>query len=103
MDSLMDTDGNTSFNSIYNRNTEFSFFDPLLMKPDGVTGLSEENTLKQQQGYIMNHTKSQSNSAANNLGSVEEFVSSMMKQKQDNVKLLEGYLCDNNLSDGTSI
>ncbi|XP_022638188.1 two-component response regulator ARR12 isoform X2 [Vigna radiata var. radiata] len=81
-------------------NTDFSFFDPLLMKPDGVI---EENTLKQQQGYIMNHTKSQNNSAANNLGSVEEFVSSMMKQKQENVKLLEGYLCDNNLSDGTSI
>ncbi|XP_014503365.1 two-component response regulator ARR12 isoform X1 [Vigna radiata var. radiata] len=100
MDSLIDTDGHTSFNSIYNRNTDFSFFDPLLMKPDGVI---EENTLKQQQGYIMNHTKSQNNSAANNLGSVEEFVSSMMKQKQENVKLLEGYLCDNNLSDGTSI
>jgi len=77
IDSLID---NTSFNSIYNRNTDFGFFDPLLMKPDGVTGLSEENTLRQQQGYLMNHTKSQNNSAANNLGSMEEFVSSMMKQ-----------------------
>ncbi|KAL9330835.1 hypothetical protein ACSQ67_000445 [Phaseolus vulgaris] len=102
VDSLIDTDGHTSINSIYNKNTDFSFFDPLLMKPDGITGLSEENTLKQQQGYIMNHNKSQKNSAANNLGSLDEFVSSMMKQKQE-VKLLEGYLCDNNYSDGTSI
>jgi len=80
VDSLIDTDGHTSINSIYNKNTDFSFFDPLLMKPDGITGLSEENTLKQQQGYIMNHNKSQNSSAANNLGSLDEFVSSMMKQ-----------------------
>jgi len=80
IDSLINTDGHNSMNSIYNKNMDFSFFDPLVMKPDGITGLSEENTLKQQQGYIMNHDKSQNNTAANNLGSLEEFVSSMMDQ-----------------------
>ncbi|CAJ1968445.1 unnamed protein product [Sphenostylis stenocarpa] len=103
IDPLIDTDVHTSINSTYNRNTDFSFFDPSLMKPDGFTGLSEENTLTQQQGGIMNQDKPQTNRATNNLGSLEEFVTSMKKQKQENAIVLEGYFCDNNYSDGTSM
>ncbi|CAJ1972032.1 unnamed protein product, partial [Sphenostylis stenocarpa] len=81
IDALIDTDGHSSINSTYNRNTDFSFFYPSLMKPDGIMGLSEENTLKQQQEYTLNQNKSQNNRAANNLVSLEEFVSSMTNQE----------------------
>ncbi|KAK7383463.1 hypothetical protein VNO78_29142 [Psophocarpus tetragonolobus] len=103
VDSLIDPEGHTSMKSTFNRNLDFNFCDPL--KHDGIVGLSEENSLKQQQGYIMNQHKSQSSHTVNNLGSLEEFVSSVMQQQQlDKVKLLDGtYLCDNNYPAGTSM
>ncbi|KAG4934116.1 hypothetical protein JHK87_048118 [Glycine soja] len=104
IDSLIDPEGHTSINSTYNRNLDFNFCDPLQMKHDGIMGLSDENSLKQQHRYIMNQQKSQNSRAPNNIGSLEDFVSSMMKQKQDKVKFLDGsYLCNNNYPDGTSM
>ncbi|KAG5110275.1 hypothetical protein AAZX31_14G108000 [Glycine max] len=104
IDTLIDPEGHTSINSNYNRNLDFNFCNPLQMKHDGIMGLSEENSLKQQYGYIMNRQKSQNSSATNNLGSLEDFASSMMKQKQDKVKFLDGsYLCNNNYPAGTSM
>ncbi|RDY06435.1 Two-component response regulator ORR23, partial [Mucuna pruriens] len=76
----VDPEGHTSINSTYNRNLDFSFCDPLQMKQDGIMGLSEENSLKPQQGYIMNQQKPQNSRAVNNLGSLEDFVSSMMRE-----------------------
>ncbi|TKY58092.1 Two-component response regulator ARR12 [Spatholobus suberectus] len=100
----VDPEGHTSISSTFNRNLDFNFCDPVQMKHDGIMGLSEENSLKQQQGYIMNQQRSLNSRAANNLGSLEDLVSSMMKQKQDKVKLLDGsYLCDNNYPAGTSM
>ena len=80
IDSLIDPEGHTSINSTYNRNLDFNFCDPLQMKHDGIMGLSDENSLKQQHRYIMNQQKSQNSRAPNNIGSLEDFVSSMMKQ-----------------------
>nr|KYP70278.1 Two-component response regulator ARR12 [Cajanus cajan] len=61
------------------RNLDFSYCDPLQMKHDGFVELTEETSLKHQ-GNIMNQQKSQQSGFSNNLGSLEDLVSSMMKQ-----------------------
>ncbi|KAK7283117.1 hypothetical protein RIF29_12414 [Crotalaria pallida] len=58
------------------RNTDFNFCDPA--------------------GTIGNQQKSRQSRFSNNLDSLEDFVSSMMKQEQDKMKLMDGnFICDN--------
>ncbi|KAK7320663.1 hypothetical protein VNO77_30346 [Canavalia gladiata] len=80
-DCNVDPEGHTSMNSTFNRNLDFSFCDPLQMKHNGVMGLSEETSLKSQEGYNTNLQKSENSCITdNNLGSLEDLVSAMMKQ-----------------------
>ncbi|KAK7311214.1 hypothetical protein RJT34_09204 [Clitoria ternatea] len=73
-------EGHTSMNSTFHRNLDFNFCDPLQIKHDGIMGLSEEPSFKPQQVYAMNQLKSKNIHISNNLGSLEDLVSSMMKQ-----------------------
>ncbi|XP_019416873.1 PREDICTED: two-component response regulator ARR12-like isoform X2 [Lupinus angustifolius] len=64
-----------------NRKMDFNFCDPLQMKCHEVVELTAETSLKHQ-GNNMNQQKSQQSRFSNNLGSLEDFVSSIMKQEQ---------------------
>ncbi|RDX64581.1 Two-component response regulator ORR23 [Mucuna pruriens] len=100
--------GHVASNSTLHRNLDFNFCDPLQMKHDGFVELTEDTLSKQHQGNIMNQQKSQQSDFSNNLGSLEDLVSSMMKQyhvhtmqEKDKMKLLHGDLiCDNYSSGG---
>ncbi|KAJ1396284.1 Signal transduction response regulator, receiver domain [Sesbania bispinosa] len=75
-----DPEGHTPINSTFNRNLDFDFCDPLQMKHDGIIELTEETSLKPNQ-HMMNLQKSQnSRIISNNLGSLEDLVTTMMKQ-----------------------
>ncbi|TKY74782.1 Two-component response regulator ARR12 [Spatholobus suberectus] len=94
--------GHAATNSTLHRNLDFNFCDPLQMKHGGFVELTEETSLKHQ-GNIMNQQKSQQSHFSNNLGSLEDLVSSMMKQEKDKMKLLNGDLICNNYSGGVSM
>lgn len=64
----------------FHRNLDFNFGNTLEMKHEGVTKPPENNSLKSDQGYIMETQKLQRNRISNNLGSLEDLVSAMMKQ-----------------------
>ncbi|QCE16293.1 two-component response regulator ARR-B family [Vigna unguiculata] len=88
--------GHAAANSATQRNLDFNFCDPLQMKHDGFVELTEEISSKQHQANILNQQKSQHSHFSNNLGSLEDLVSSMMKQEKDRLKLLdENLICDN--------
>lgn len=72
--------GHTPTNSNVHRKMDFNFCDPLQMKRDGVMESTEETSLQQHRGNIVNQQKSQYSRFSNNLGSLEDFVSSMMKE-----------------------
>ncbi|XP_019437782.1 PREDICTED: two-component response regulator ARR12-like isoform X1 [Lupinus angustifolius] len=79
----------------HNRNLDFKFCDPIQMKRHGIVELSAETSMKHP-GNIVNQQKSEQSHLSNNLGSLEDFVNSVMKQEQDNMKLLDGNsICDN--------
>lgn len=67
--------GHSSTDSAFYRNFDFNFGDPIRTKDDGVTKLTEEISLN-----IMDQHKAQQSCISNNLGSLEDLVSSMMKQ-----------------------
>nr|XP_007136966.1 hypothetical protein PHAVU_009G088800g [Phaseolus vulgaris]ESW08960.1 hypothetical protein PHAVU_009G088800g [Phaseolus vulgaris] len=73
------------------------------MKHDGFLELTEEILSKQHQGNILNQQKSQHSHFSSNLGSLEDLVSSMMKQEKDRLKLLDGNLICDNYSGGLSM
>ncbi|MED6145197.1 hypothetical protein PIB30_022794 [Stylosanthes scabra] len=79
-------------NSSLNRNMEFDFCDAAAqMKHGGVIDLTEDSSLKSQHQLY----KTQNTHISNNAGSLEDFVTEIMKQKQDKIKLPEGdFLCD---------
>ncbi|XP_057738338.1 two-component response regulator ARR12 isoform X1 [Arachis stenosperma] len=88
--------GHTTINSTLHRNLEFNYGDSLQMKRDAMTKLAKETSLKPHQVNIMNQQKSQQGNFSNNVGSLEDLVSSMMKQEQDEMKILDGgFICDN--------
>ncbi|XP_027354576.1 two-component response regulator ARR12 isoform X1 [Abrus precatorius] len=95
--------GQTPTISTLQRNLDFNFCDPLQMKHDEFVESTEETSLKQHRGNIINHQKSQQNCFSNTLGSLEDLVSSMMKQEQDRMKLLNGDLICDNYSGGVSM
>ncbi|KAK7410226.1 hypothetical protein VNO78_00846 [Psophocarpus tetragonolobus] len=95
--------GHTAANSALHRNLDFNFCDPLKMKHDRFVELTEETSLKQHQGNIMNQQKSQQSHFSSNLGSLEDLVSSMMKQEKDKMKLLDGNLICDDYSGGLSM
>ncbi|KAG5030916.1 hypothetical protein JHK82_014526 [Glycine max] len=94
--------GHAAMNSALHRNLDFNYCDPLQMKHEGFVELADEALSKQHQGNIMNLPKSQQSHFSNNLGSLEDLVSSMMKQENDKMKLLDGNLICNNYSGGLS-
>ncbi|KAL2655279.1 hypothetical protein AAZV13_04G057700 [Glycine max] len=71
--------GHAATNSVLHRNLDFNYCDPLQMKHEGFVELTDETLLKQHQGNTMDQQKSQENHFSNNLGSLEDLVSSMMK------------------------
>ncbi|MED6161363.1 hypothetical protein PIB30_060041 [Stylosanthes scabra] len=86
--------------SSFNRNMEFDFCDAAQMKHDGVIDLTEDSSLKSQHQLY----KTLNTHISNNAGSLEDFVTEIMKQKQDKIKLPEGdFLCDNYSPGGTSM
>ncbi|KAL9313244.1 hypothetical protein ACSQ67_018696 [Phaseolus vulgaris] len=125
--------GHAATNSASHRNLDFNFCDPLQMKHDGFLELTEEILSKQHQGNILNQQKSQHSNFSSNLGSLEDLVSSMMKQyllifqlfylapvlnislsysfsanvhamqEKDRLKLLDGNLICDNYSGGLSM
>ncbi|CAJ1973659.1 unnamed protein product [Sphenostylis stenocarpa] len=95
--------GHTATNSASQRNLDFNFGDPLQMKHDGFVEFTEEISSKQHQGNILNQQKSQHSHFSSNLGSLEDLVSSMMKQEKDKLKLLDGNLICDNYSGGLSM
>ncbi|MED6197586.1 hypothetical protein PIB30_057900 [Stylosanthes scabra] len=71
----------TPINSALHRNLDFNYGDSLQMKRDAVAKLAaKETSLKPHLGNIMNQQKSQQSHFSNNVGSLEDLVSSMMKQ-----------------------
>ncbi|KAI5354000.1 PREDICTED: two-component [Prunus dulcis] len=68
---------NMGFNSIGQSN----FLDPLLMKYDDVE-LTQDASLKMRPGYLMDQRKLQGGYNPNNVGSLDELVSAMMKQER---------------------
>ncbi|CAL0327181.1 unnamed protein product [Lupinus luteus] len=79
----------------HNRNLDFKFCDPLQMKRHGIVELTAETSMKHL-GNIVNQQKSEQTHLPNNLGSLEDLVNSMMKEEQDNMKLLDGnFICEN--------
>lgn len=66
---------NMGFNSIGQSN----FLDPLLMKYDDVE-LTQDASVKMRPGYLMDQRKLQGGYNPNNVGSLDELVSAMMKQ-----------------------
>ncbi|KAL2346669.1 hypothetical protein Fmac_000669 [Flemingia macrophylla] len=82
--------GHTATDSTLHRNLNFNYCDPLQMKHDGFVELTEEQ-------------KSQQSGFSNNPGSLEDLVSSMMKQEKDQMKLLDGDLICDNYSGGISM
>ncbi|KAK7351358.1 hypothetical protein VNO77_10747 [Canavalia gladiata] len=95
--------GHTPTNSTLRRNLDFNFCDPLQIKHDGFVELAEDTLSKQHQGNTMNLQKPQQSRFSNNLGSLEDLVSSMMKREQDKMKLLDGDVVCNNYSGGVSM
>ncbi|KAF3446216.1 hypothetical protein FNV43_RR11395 [Rhamnella rubrinervis] len=85
-----------SKNSIFERNMDFNligqpnYVDPLTMKYDGVQKPSMETSLRLKQGYLLDQQRTQGNYISNTVGSLEDLVSSMMKQEQDKANSLEG-------------
>uniref|UniRef100_A0A5B6ZJF2 Two-component response regulator n=1 Tax=Davidia involucrata TaxID=16924 RepID=A0A5B6ZJF2_DAVIN len=77
--------GNTDFNLIGRSN----FVDPLPMRHNEVEQKAMGTPLKSKQGYLMEQRKPQGSYAYNNVGSLEDLVSEMMKREQDNL-MLEG-------------
>ncbi|KAL2318032.1 hypothetical protein Fmac_031908 [Flemingia macrophylla] len=69
-----DTEGHNSNKSTFNRDFHFNLCDQFQMKRDGIMGLSEDNSLKTHQGYIMNQQRSQNS----RVGSLEDLVNSLM-------------------------
>lgn len=75
-----------SKNSIFERNMDFNligqpnYADPLTMKYDGVQKPSMEMSLRLKQGYLLDQQRPQGNYISNAVGSLEDLVSSMMKQ-----------------------
>ncbi|KAJ6329948.1 hypothetical protein OIU76_008718 [Salix suchowensis] len=51
-----------------------------------------ETLVRSKDGYLMGQQKPQDSYVSNNFGSLEDFVSVMVKQEQDKVKLPEGDL-----------
>lgn len=104
LDSLIPVNGAVgSSSSGFQRNLDFNFGNPLEMKQDGVTKSAEDTLLKPNQGYHMDPHKPQRSRVSNNLGSLEDLVSAMMKQviitfEQNIMKLLpDEFLYDMNL------
>lgn len=68
---------NMGFNSIGQSN----FLDPLLMKYDNVEP-TQDASLRMRPGYLMDQRKLQGGYNPNNVGSLDELVSAMMKQER---------------------
>ncbi|XP_054798277.1 two-component response regulator ARR12 [Prosopis cineraria] len=86
LDSLIPINGAVGASG-FHRNLDYSFENPLEMKHEGITKSAENPSLKPNQGYIMDPHKAQQSRTSNNLGSLEDLVSAMMKQEQD-------FICD---------
>ncbi|XP_028782666.1 two-component response regulator ARR12 [Neltuma alba] len=94
LDSLIPVNGAVDAPGLH-RNLDYSFGNPLEMKHEGFTKSAGDPSLKPNQGYIMDPHKAQRSHISNNVGSLEDLVSAMMKQEQD-------FMCDD-FTDGTSI
>ncbi|KAI4316387.1 hypothetical protein L6164_024371 [Bauhinia variegata] len=91
----VDPSGHATINSAFHRNLEFNVGDLLQMKHDEVAKSAKKTLLKPNHGYIMDQQKAQHSRISNNLGSLEDLVSTMMKQERNKVKLMEGeFVCD---------
>ncbi|KAJ6383050.1 hypothetical protein OIU77_031472 [Salix suchowensis] len=62
------------------------------MKHNEVESSAMETLVRSKDGYLMGQQKPQDSYVSNNFGSLEDFVSVMVKQEQDKVKLPEGDL-----------
>ncbi|KAJ6697772.1 TWO-COMPONENT RESPONSE REGULATOR [Salix purpurea] len=69
-----------------------NFIDTSLMKHNEVESSAMETLVRSKDGYLMGQQKPQDSYVSNNFGSLEDFVSVMVKQEQDKVKLPEGDL-----------
>ncbi|KAK4277227.1 hypothetical protein QN277_015252 [Acacia crassicarpa] len=95
LDSLIPVNGGLGASGLH-RNLDYSFGNPLEMKHEGFIKSAQDPSLKSNQGYIMDPHKAQrSRISSNNLGSLEDLVSAMMKQEQD-------FICDD-FTGGTSM
>ncbi|KAF7830338.1 two-component response regulator ARR12 [Senna tora] len=94
LDSLIPANGAVGPSS-FHRNLDFNFGNALEMKHEGVTKSGEDISLRSNQGYVMDPQKAQQSRISNNLGSLEDLVSAMMKQDGE-------FICDD-FSGGTSI
>ncbi|WJZ85308.1 hypothetical protein VitviT2T_004853 [Vitis vinifera] len=96
-------------NTISDRNMDFNlmgesnFVNPLPMQQNAVEESASDTALQLKQGCTLGQRKPQSSYASNNVGSLEDLVSAMMKQEQDKTTLMEGDLGYDAYSLGTCL
>ncbi|XP_058728628.1 two-component response regulator ARR12-like isoform X2 [Vicia villosa] len=63
-------------------NLDYNYCDSLHMRDNRIPDLPEGSSMREHQVYMMNQLKSQNNGISKNIGSLEDVVNDMVKQKQ---------------------